>query len=185
METQVFSPPIFGPPILAVATEPADRPTAFALILDLSSQAMYGENHVIDLFKSSLVTCFSNMQYDNVLYFAGNWHEDPGSAVAAIHGYSPPVRNLSELITDVLKSFATLDRFYRRKVLLLTDQFSVCDVHPMNIAVSRNAAKLLDISFYAMAYGPQYARVISECGWEFHHSDEPTEIDSILMEVCK
>lgn len=184
MET-LENQPVFGPPIVAAKSiEPADRPLAVALVLDLST-AMYNTHRVIDIFKKSLVSRFSNMEYDNVLLLAGNWYEDPGSAVAAIHSYAAPVRNLPAAIAEAVKQLGTLDRFYRRRMLLVTDQFSASDVHAMNVAIDRNATKLMDIEFHAVGYGPQYSRQLDECGWNFRHLDEPTELDFILTEVCK
>ena len=184
MDTIAVSPPLFGPPILPVATMPADRPSAVALVLDVSS-SMCGDQRIIDLFKESLVSWFAKMEYDNILHFAGQWHEDPGNAVAAIHGFVQPVRNLSASIADATKALSTLDRVYRRKALLVTDQFSVRDTHVMKMAINRAESHLLDIVFHAVAYGPLYSRLVAECGWNFHHLDEPKEIEPLLMEVCK
>jgi hypothetical protein len=183
-ETQAVSPP-FGPPILPiVATEPADRPFAVALVLDLSS-SMCGDCRVIDLFKESLVKRFANMEYDNIMYIAGNWCEDPGSAVAAIRGFVSPVRNLSASLIQAVKALSTLDRIYRRKVLLVTDQLSVRDIFSLKSSLATNEARLFDISFHAVAYGPAYSRAISESGWDYRHLDEVKEVEPILNEVCK
>jgi hypothetical protein len=188
METvlaESVSPP-FGPPIVPVVlTEPADRPFAVALVIDVSPASMCGENRVIDLFKQCLVNRFANMEFDNILYLAGDWHENPGSAVAGIQGFKPAVRNLSSSLVDCVKALSTLDRFYRRIVLLVTDQFSVRDKSALNSITSRNNAHMMDISFHAVAYGPQYARSIVESGWDCRHLDDVNEIEPILIEVCK
>lgn len=184
VETQAVSPP-FGPPIIpAVATEPVDRPFAVALVLDVS-HSMYGDRRIMSLFKENLVKRFANMEYDNILWLAGNWYEDPGSAVAGIQSFVPPVRNLSASIQQAVKALGTLDRFYRRIVLLVTDQFSVRDNVSLKSALSRNESHLLDINFHVVAYGPQYSRTISEGGWNYRHLDEVGEIEPILNEVCK
>ena len=183
MDTATTSP-VFGPPIIPAAIEPIDRPLAVALVFDVSA-SMYGDKRVIDLFKESLVSRFSNMEFDNIFYLGGEWYEDPGSAVAAICNYTIPVRNFSLAINDAVKSLSTLDRFYRRRLLLVTDSFSIRDCLAMSVPVNRNASHLLDISLHAAGYGPQYSRSIAECGWDFYHLDEPVEIDPILTKVCK
>lgn len=178
------SPPLFGPPILPVATAPSDRPLAVALVLDISL-SMYGNERVLDMFKARLIEAFSHMEYDNVLLLGNELHEDPGAAVAGIHRFVPGVRNLPASIKEAVAGLDSIDRFYRRCLFLVTDQFSVRDVTAMVAAVNRNALRLTDISFHAVGFGPLYSRGISECGWDFKHLDEPSELDAVLNEVCK
>lgn len=184
METLAAAPPLFGPPISPLVTAPVDRPLVTALILDLSS-SMFGNERVIDMFKTRLIEHFSKMEYDNVLILGNELYEDPGSAVAAIHAYKPPVRNLSLAIREATTNLASIDRFHRRRILLLTDQFSIKDVAAMKAAVFNNSLRLTDIEFFAAAYGPMYSRSISECDWRFTHLDESVELESVLNEVSK
>ncbi len=175
---------LFGPPIPSEIPSPIDRPLATALILDVSTSA-YGNRRVVDLFKTSLVNRFANMEYDNVLLFNGECYEYPGVAVAAIRSYSKPVRHFNTSLTEAVKALSSMDRIYRRQLLLITDQFSDQDVVLVNNAIERNAVVLSDIAFYSVAYGPKYTRRIVECSWNaFFSVNEPVELDKILKEVC-
>ena len=185
METLVqIIPPNFGPPINTVTTEPVDRPLALALVLDIS-HSLHGTRKVSDLFKANLVQRFSTMEHDNVLILNGECHEDPGSAVAAIHKHNTVVRNLSVAIMDSMNVLMKFDRMYRRRLLILTDQFMLREANFLKKAVSQNTVRLLDISFFIGGYGPQYSRVVADCGWEYCHIDDPSEVATILTEVCK
>jgi len=185
METQEQTiPPIFGPPINTVMTEPVDRPLALALVFDIS-HSLHGTRRVSDLFKASLVQHFSKMEYDNVLLLNGECYEDPGAAVAAIHKHATSVRDLSASITEAVASLTAFDRIYRRHLFLLTDQFMLREVNILKKATIQNQIRLFDISLFAAGYGPQYSRAIAESGWDYRHIDEPTEVATILNEVCK
>lgn len=181
-ETQDIN--VYGPPIEPLPSEPADRPLAVALILDISLSA-YGNKRIVDIFKSALVKKFANMEYDNVLLFANGLHEDPGHAVAAITTYKPNVRRFSFFLGEAVKSLMNIDRFYLRRVVLVTDQFATEDLTAVNAAINKNKLAMNDIQFHAAAFGPKYVREIAGCGWDnFRHIEDPSEIETVIKEVC-
>lgn len=175
---------VFGPPIEPLPAEPSERPLAVALILDIS-RSSYGNKRVVDLFKSALFKKFSNMEYDNVLVIDGELHEDPGNAVAAIAAYKPTLRKFGTFLTEAVRNLMHIDRFYLRRVVLITDQFAPEDVATVNAAIDKNQMSMSDIQFQVVAFGPQYARGIAGCAWDnFKNVADPSEIETAITEVC-
>ena len=182
METQ--ETPVFGPVIVPTAIEPSERPLAISLIIDIS-RSSYGSKRMIEFFKSALVSKFSNMEYDNVLLLNSEIYEDPGQAVAAISEHFYPVRRFAACMNEAVRSLMHVDRLYRRRIVLLTDQFDSVDVSVVNGAIHKNQTVLSDIEFCAVAFGPKYSRTILECFWgQMIQVGEPSEIESVIKEVC-
>ncbi len=126
------------------------------------------------------------MENDNVLLLAGETHENPGAAVAALHKHQTPGnRNMSAWVAQATAGLVAFDRFYRRRLVLLTDQFREVESLSLQKAVTQNGIRLHDIDFHAVGYGPKYSRKLSESGWAYRHLDEPAELDHVLTEVCK
>lgn len=176
----------FGPPIFSSveAIPPDDRPVALAIILDVSSKSVCGDKQVLSLFQQSLVNCLSGMESDHLFYFQ-DWHEDPGSAVAAVKTCHTEVRDLSLTLVETVNALAAVERHYRRKLLLVTDQFMHRDFLTLKKACNQSAMRYLDIAFLARAFGPLYSRSIDQSGWDYKHLDDPTDISEILAEVWK
>jgi hypothetical protein len=178
------TPETFGPPIVPSSIdEPEQRPLAVALVFDISRSA-YGNQRVVDLFKSALVKKFANMEYDNVLLLGNELHEDPGHAVAAIREYKNPVRRFNQMLGEAVRSLMHIDRFYVRRLVVVTDQFAQPDLTIVESAINKNQTSMSDIDFYCLAFGPQYERAVANCSWDIFRHAEPQDIEAAVNEVC-
>ena len=162
--------------------EPTDRPMALALIIDLSNSTI-GLERVLDVFKSLLIDMFSKMSYDNVLILINSYCENSGTAVAAISSYSTLSRNFSTIFKTTISSLNDMDRFYRRKLLLLTDRLLNEDIPIMLSVFEQNELRNTDIDFHVVGYGPNYSRRVSDIGWNYIHLDHPNELILFVEKV--
>jgi hypothetical protein len=174
----------FGPPISHLMVEPPERPLALGMVIDVSN-SVYGDRRVIDIIKEELTYKLSNMESDELLYLDGRWYDSPGGAVAGLQSHAVSVRDLTSTVAKAVNSLAMVDRAFRRRLLLITDQFMHRETLLLKKMVNQNQMRFLDIVFSAIGYGPQYVRTLSECGWDYRHVEDLADFLKAYDEVIK